>query len=65
MSDSKANIAIIGTGPGTYSLISLDLKDIETALALGSKIARDTGRRVTVRDEQGIALEVFEPPATT
>lgn len=64
MSDSKANIAIIGTGPRTCSLISLDLPDVETALSLGRKLASDTGRKVIVHNQDGAVLDEFEPPAT-
>ncbi|MET4315782.1 hypothetical protein ABIC01_008811 [Bradyrhizobium sp. RT4b] len=62
MSNSKANIAIIGTGPRTNSLISLDLPDVETALSLGRKLVSDTGRKVIVHDQDGAVLDEFEPP---
>lgn len=58
MPATKPSVAIIGT-----SMISLDLPDTETALKLGRKLALETGRQVTVRDQEGAILRVFEPAA--
>lgn len=44
-------------------MISFDLPDTETALKLGRKLALETGRQVTVRDQEGAILNVFEPAA--
>lgn len=63
MPTSKPTVAVIGTGARILSMISLDIADIETAIALGHKIALETGRQVTVRDQEGAILGVFEPAA--
>lgn len=63
MPATKPSVAIIGTGIRTLSMISLDLPETETALKLGRKLALETGRQVTVRDQEGAILSVFEPPA--
>ncbi|MHC4049856.1 hypothetical protein [Bradyrhizobium sp. 25ACV] len=61
MPATKPSVAIIGTGIRTLSMISLDLPNTETALELGRKLALETGRQVTVRDQEGVILSVFEP----
>lgn len=61
MPTTKPSVAIIGTGIRTLSMISLDLPETETALELGRKLALETGRQVTVRDQEGAILSVFEP----
>ncbi|QQO33193.1 hypothetical protein JJC00_32445 [Bradyrhizobium diazoefficiens] len=61
MPATKPSVAIIGTGIRTLSMIFLDLPKTETALELGRKLALETGRRVTVRDQEGAILSVFEP----
>lgn len=63
MPATKPSVAIIGTGIRSLSIISLDLPETERALKLGRKLALETGRQVTVRDQEGTILSVFEPPA--
>jgi hypothetical protein len=47
---------------GSTSVFILDLEDEEKALDIGRRIAQETGRAVTVRDECGTALATFQGP---
>jgi hypothetical protein len=47
---------------GSTSVFILDLDDEEKALDIGRRIAEETGRAVTVRDESGIPLATFQAP---
>jgi hypothetical protein len=60
MSETKsANFTL---SAGSTSVFILDLDDEEKALDIGRRIAEETGRAVTVRDESGIALATFQAP---
>jgi hypothetical protein len=45
---------------GSTSVFVLDLEDEDKALDIGRRIAQETGRAVTVRDESGTTLATFD-----
>jgi hypothetical protein len=57
-------IKIIFAGKGTkLSMIALDLADEEEAMVLARRLAKHTGRTVTVRDASGEILNAIEAVA--
>lgn len=57
---AKSTHAQLSGAEREYRLISLDLDNVSRALELAQKIAERTGRTVTVSDEDGEVLRVFE-----
>jgi hypothetical protein len=67
--DQQAPLIIIhvsnpASSSGKGSIIFLEYKDEDTALKLARKIARETGRLVTVHGEDDRLIEMI-PPVTT
>jgi hypothetical protein len=59
MECERARVGALGLGAIQLSIIALDLNNASEALELAKKIADETGRAVTVRNDDGEVLGVF------
>ena len=49
---------------GEGSIIIVELPDEDVAKRLASELARETGRRVTVRNDEMAIIDIVDAPAT-